>query len=92
MNGTHFAHPKCAIIAHQIDHLRKMLESYLREIEILTDKIPTACFQCVIGKIKKLEVSVKSKEFKLENFFQLHDLSNNKQGFRVVGNGSWKDP
>ena len=68
MNGTHFAHPKCAIIAHQIDHLRKMLESYPREIEIF-NAIPAECLKCVIGNIKKLEVPVKSKEFKLESFF-----------------------
>ena len=49
MNGTHFAHPKCAITAHQIDHLWKMLESYPREIEISNAMIPTACFKCEIS-------------------------------------------
>ena len=46
--------------------------------------LPTACFECVIGNIKKLRSPVKSKEFKLESFF--------RQSLRVVGNGSWKDP
>ena len=49
MNGTHFAHPKCAITAHQIDHLWKMLESYPREIEISNAMIPTPCFKCEIS-------------------------------------------